>query len=108
MTNLLEEKSLTRDRLKQLIASARKHVTQEQTFDDAAEYNWEEPHHFNPDQILAIEALGKKMETQIAKTFLALCQGEFNVTISSITQHFACQLAGAVHTEHPAWRRGRR
>jgi len=99
MTNLLEEKSLTRDRLKQLIASARKHVTQEQTFDDAAEYNWEEPHHFNPDQILAMEALGKKIESQIAKTFSALCQGEFNVTISSITEHFASRLAGAVRTE---------
>lgn len=99
MTNLLEEKSLTRDRLRQLIASARKHVTQEQTFDDAAEYNWEEPHHFNPDQILAMKTLGKKIESQIAKTFSALCQGEFNITISSITQHFACQLAGTVHTE---------
>jgi flagellar motor switch protein FliM len=99
MTTQLKDMTITRGKLRYLIKEARKRVSQEQTFDDAVEYDWQEPHHFNPDQIAALEALGKKIENQTAKTFLALCQDEFNVSIASFSQYFACKLAGTVSAE---------
>ena len=101
MTNPLEDKNLTRDKLRQLIDSARKHVPPEQLQPDAAEYDWQRPHHFSPDQLAALDLFGKKLTDQIAKTFNTLCQGDFDVTITSITQDFVCTIAGAVSTEQP-------
>ena len=99
MTMSLKNNNLTRSKLRQLITSARKHVPQEQTFDDVTEYNWHEPHHFNLDELAVLDSFGKKIESRIVETFVSLCQSEFNVTITSITQHFACALAGAVPSE---------
>jgi len=101
MTNPLEDKSLTRDKLRQLIASARKHVPAEQVPPDAAQYDWQRPHHFSSDQFAAMDAFGKKLAGQLTKTFNTLCQGDFSVTIASTSQLFACTIAGAVSTEQP-------
>jgi len=101
MTNPLEDKSLTRDKLRQLITSARKQVQPEQEQPDAAEYDWQQPHHFSPDQLVALDTFAKKLAEQIAKTLDALCQSEFEVTVTSITQHFACTIAANVSIEQP-------
>lgn len=101
MTNPLEDKNLTRDKLRQLIASVREHVPQEQLRPDAAEYDWQRPHRFSLDQLAALDLFGKKLTDQIAKTFNTLCQGDFDVTITSVTQDFVCTIAGAVSTEQP-------
>ncbi len=99
MTNPLEDKNLTRDKLRQLIASVRKHVPAEQVQPDAAQYNWQRPYHFNSDQFAVLDVFAKKLADQIAKTFNTLCQGDFSVTIASTSQIYACTIAGNVSTE---------
>lgn len=101
MTNPLEDKNLTRDKLRQLIASVRKHVPTEQVRPDAAQYNWQQPYHFSSDQFVALNVFAKKLADQIDKTFNTLCQGDFSVTIASTSQIYACTIAGAVSTEQP-------
>jgi len=101
MTNPLEDKNLTRDKLRQLIASVRKHVPTEQVRPDAAQYNWQQPYHFSSDQFVALNVFAKKLADQIDKTFNTLCQGDFSVTIASTSQIYACTIAGTVSTEQP-------
>jgi len=101
MTSPLEDKNLTRDKLRQLIASVRKHVPPEQVQPDTADYDWQLPHHFSPDQLVAMDAFAKKLAKQVAKTFDTFCQDGFEVTVTSITQNFACAIAANVSTEQP-------
>jgi len=101
MTSPLEDKNLTRDKLRQLIASVRKHVPPEQVQPDAADYDWQRPYHFNPNQLVAMDTFAKKLAEQVAKTLDTLCQGDFEVTVTSITQHFACAIAANVSIEQP-------
>jgi flagellar motor switch protein FliM len=101
MINPLEDKSLNHDKLRQLIASAKKHVPAEQVQPDAAGFDWQRPHHFSSDQFAALDAFGRKLADQITKTFNALCQGDFSVTIASTSQIYACTIADTVSTEQP-------
>ncbi|HIJ67087.1 MAG TPA: hypothetical protein HPP87_10690 [Planctomycetes bacterium] len=100
MTSPLQDKNLTRDKLRRFIASARKHVPAEQVQADAAtDYDWQIPHHFSPDQLVALDAFAKTLAEQVAGTFENLCQGDFKVTVNSVSQHFARSIAANISTE---------
>jgi flagellar motor switch protein FliM len=101
MTNPLEDKTLTRDKLRQLIELANTHVTPEQTQADAEDYDWQQPHRFSPDNLIALDAFVKRIAEHVAKTFDALCQGDFEVAVTSTSQHFVRTIAQMVSTEQP-------
>ena len=95
-----ENNSLTKAKLKSLISAARKYVPQEDAEpSDAVDYDWEEPHHFNLDQLAVLDIIVKRIEAQLEKVFEAMCEGEFTITIAPITQHFAFALAAKMSTE---------
>lgn len=101
MTNPLEDKTLTRGKLRQLIELAKTHVTPEQTQTDAEDYDWQQPHRFSPDTLIALDTFVKRIAGHVAKTFDALCPGDFEVSVTSATQYFACTIAQMVPTEQP-------
>ncbi len=95
-----ENNSLTKTRLKSLITAARKYVPQEENVSsDAVDFNWEEPHHFNLDQLGMLDIIVKRIEAQLEKVFSAMCEGEFSITMAPITQHFAFTLAAKIPLE---------
>lgn len=104
MTNPFEDKNLTRDRLKQLIASARQIVPQqEQEPVEAESFDWYKPHHFCEDNLAQFELFSRKLEKQIANTLDLFCQAGFEVLITSTDQYFADVLAADVQENKRGW-----
>jgi len=101
MTDTMNDKNLTRNKLRQLIELAKGHVPPEQTPPDTTPYDWQQPHHFSSEQLVALDAFVKKLAEQTAETFDSLRQGNFETTLTSTTQHFACAIAKAIPTEQP-------
>ena len=101
MTNPLNEKNLTRNKLQQIMEAVKEHIPQEELQPvEADPYEWHRPYHFSLDQLAKLEAFGKHVESNLTKTFVGLCQDEFEAKITSITQHFARFLADSVDTDY--------
>jgi flagellar motor switch protein FliM len=58
----------------------------------ATEYNWNEPHYFNREQINTLDDFTKRTGKKIAQKFGNLCNADFDVSINSVAQHFAIEL----------------
>lgn len=99
MTNSTGDKSLTREKLRQLITAAKQHVTAEEAKVDATEYNWQEPHHFSSEQLVGLESFGKRFEGRIAAALDGLCQVQFEVTAGSAAQEFTKSMAEKIGQE---------
>jgi flagellar motor switch protein FliM len=99
MTNSPGDKNLTREKLRQLIAAATHCVDSEEAKVDATEYNWQEPHRFNQEQITLLESFIKRFQSGIATSLETLCQVEFEVNTSSITQQFSRNQAEKITNE---------
>ncbi len=99
MTNPFEDKNLTREKLRQLIAVAEKHVTRDEPVSDLPAFDWQVPHHFNPEELGMLDSFSRKLALHINKSFMTMCQGEFEVDITGIEQHFACNLSDLVFKE---------
>jgi flagellar motor switch protein FliM len=101
MTDSLKDKTLTRDKLRQLINLAKKHASPQEAQADTAQYDWQQPHRFNMDQLAAMDNLVKGLTGQVVETFQTLCQGDFEATAASVSQHFAHAIAQEIPTEKP-------
>ncbi|MHC5060371.1 MAG: FliM/FliN family flagellar motor switch protein [Planctomycetota bacterium] len=99
MTNPLTDKNLTRGRLRQLIERANQDGILQETPPDAEDLDWQQPHRFDPETLVTMDVLANRFSEYLARTFNVLCQGEFEITVSSITQHFACTIAAEITTE---------
>ena len=80
--------NLSREKIQQLLAAVGSESVEDTTQIEAAEYNWHQPHYFNSAQLNKLNNFTKEVAAAIAKKFGALCNGDFNVTIASTTQHF--------------------
>lgn len=58
---------------------------------EATEYNWHQPHCFNREQLKKLDIFASKIAQACTKKFTQLYNSVFNVTISSVTQHFASE-----------------
>ena len=74
-------------------------IFEENAPSDAADFNWEEPHHFSLEQLAILDIIVKRIEAQLEKVFSSTCEGEFSIVISPISQHFAFSLAAKIPTE---------
>jgi flagellar motor switch protein FliM len=99
MTNTIGDKSLTREKLRQLITAAKQHVTGEEAKVDSTEYDWQEPHHFSSEQLAGLESFSKRFEDRIATALDGLCQVQFEVTAGSVTQEFTKSMAEKITQE---------
>lgn len=83
--------NLSRQKIQQLFAAVGSRPTEQTQQIQAAEYNWHQPHYFNSEQLKKLDDFAKKFATAVASKFACFCQSDFDVTITSITQHFAAE-----------------
>jgi flagellar motor switch protein FliM len=84
---------LSRKKIQQILAALGSGPIMEDTTQiEATEYDWQKPHCFTRSQLHMLDDFTKKTAKTIAQKFATLCHGDFNVTITSTTQHFANEL----------------
>ena len=102
MTEVLDNKTLTHDKLRRLIELAQQHVQAEDTQQpEAVDYDWNRPHHFSFEQLAALDIFARKTQDNITNTLETLCQGPFSLTLKPLSQHFASILAADVTANQP-------
>ena len=85
-------KSLSREKIRQLLMAIGSESKEDAVQEDATQYNWQEPHYFNKEQFVKLDNFADAVAAAVAQKFAKLCRSEFNVTISSTTQHYLYEI----------------
>ena len=80
---------MSREKIQQLLMAIGSAPKEDTAQVDAAQYNWQEPHYFNKEQLVKLGNFADSVASAMAKKFAKFCRSEFNVTISSTTEHYA-------------------
>ena len=81
--------NLSREKIHQLLIAVGSEPKEDSTQIEAAEYNWHEPHYFSSEQLVKLDDFAARLSTAMAKKFSDFFRSQFDVTITSTTQHFA-------------------
>ncbi len=81
--------NLSREKIKRLLAAVGSEATEDTTQIESTEYNWHQSYYFSADQLKKLDNFAKKVAQICTKKFALLYHSDFNVTITSTTQHFA-------------------
>ena len=114
MTRALNN-NLSREKIQQLLAAVGSRKTEDDTQIEFTEYDWHQPHYFSNDKLEKLGNFTEKIASAIAEKFAQLYNSDFNVSVTSTTQHFAkellqqtqeseqndCYLAFGIHQDHP-------
>jgi len=84
--------SLSNEKIRQLLIAVGSGPLEDTTGIKATEYNWNQPHYFDGKQLNKLDDFTKKIARAMAVEFVDFCHGEFDVTVTSTTQHFAAEL----------------
>ena len=85
-------KSLSREKIRQLLMAIGSESKEDAVQEDATQYNWQEPHYFNKEQFVKLNNFADAVAAAVAQKFAKLCRSEFNVTITSTTQHYLYEI----------------
>jgi flagellar motor switch protein FliM len=88
--------SLSREKIRQLLAAVGSMPSDVATEIEAAEYDWHQPHYFSREQLGILESFTKNLAAAVAEKFAQLYHSNFDVTTVSTTQHFAGELLGQI------------
>ncbi|MHC4395238.1 MAG: FliM/FliN family flagellar motor switch protein [Planctomycetota bacterium] len=91
MTNAVSN-NLSREKIQQLLAAVGSQKTEDDTQIESTDYDWNQPHYFNSDKLEKLDEFTKETAATIAEKLTELYNSDFNVTVSSTTQHFAQEL----------------
>jgi flagellar motor switch protein FliM len=91
---------LSSARVRQLLAAVGSAHHQEPATDAVTEYDWRDPHYFNADQLNRLAAVMSQTAARLAQAFAHFHSGEFDVSPTSVTQHFANDLPNLLAAEH--------
>ena len=86
-------RNLNKEKIQQILASVGSQEGDGSDGIEAAEYNWCQPHHFSSAQLKKLECFTERVARSCARKFTELYHSDFNVTITSTTQHFAHEFA---------------
>jgi flagellar motor switch protein FliM len=81
-------------RIQQLLAAIGSNAHGDGVQVEAVDYDWHQPHFFNSRQTKKLTGFAAKVASLTAEKFGALCQRSFEVTINSVSEHFAGQFLG--------------
>ena len=81
--------NLSREKIQQLLMAVGSEPTEDTAQVEATDYNWHEPHYFSSEQLAKLDYFAITAAAEVAEKFSNFCRSEFNVTISSTTQHYA-------------------
>lgn len=84
-----EINSLSRKRMQQLLRAVGSQPREDAAKVEFTEYDWYDPHCFTSDQLVKLDGFARSVAQAMAAKFSDLCSSRFEVTITSITQHFA-------------------
>ncbi|NIS49656.1 MAG: hypothetical protein GWN67_19785 [Phycisphaerae bacterium] len=90
--NDVSANSLSREKIQQLLAVVGSGPKEDNTQIEAADYDWKQPHYFSSAQLKRLDDLTKEAAKEMAGKFAKFCNNEFDVTVESITEHFAARL----------------
>lgn len=99
MTSTIQTTPITREKVRRLMEAAKALPHIDTTQIESTEYDWNQPHHFSTDHLIALEIFSKKICLQVAKTFETLCTGDFEVTTTETKQYFAVALNDIISAE---------
>ncbi len=85
--------SLNRNRVRQLLAAVGSEPVGDTAQTETTEYNWNDPHYFSSSQLMKLDEFAETAAKAMATRFSDLCRSRFDVTIASITQHFASEFS---------------
>ena len=85
-------KSMSREKIQQLLMAIGSEPKEDTAQAEATQYNWQEPHYFNKEQLVELDNFADAVASAIAKKFTKFCRSEFNVTVASTTQHYADEI----------------
>lgn len=91
MTNELNN-NLSREKIQQLLAAVGSQKTADDTQIESTDYDWNQLHYFSSDKLEKLGEFTEKTAAAIAEKFAELYNSNFNVTVTSTTQHFAQEL----------------
>ena len=83
-----------RAKIQQLLAAIGSRQQDDSTKIEASAYDWHMPHFFSSQQLKELSDFCQNCASVVAQKFGALCRQNFDVTISSLSEHFAGQFLG--------------
>jgi len=95
--------NLSRQKIQQLLAAVGSRPAEDNTETQAKEYDWHQPHYFSIEHLEKLNDFAKDFVTAVAERFNSLYQSDFDVTISSITQHFAAEFYNETSDNQPEY-----
>lgn len=81
--------SLSRKRMEQLIRAVGSRSDDNAAQSEFTEYDWHDPHYFSSEQLVKLDGFAQVAAQAMGARFSDFCRAEFDVIVSSITQHFA-------------------
>ncbi len=86
--------NLSKEKMQQLLAAIGSRAAEDSSQIQAVNYNWNQPHYFNTEQLKKLEDFTKKIASSAAEKFTAFYRSDFNAIVTSATLHFGFELAG--------------
>ncbi len=87
--------SMSKEKLQQLLKAVGSRPQTDDSSIECAEYNWHEPHYFNKEQLAKLDAFVQKIAEVLSEKFIVLCGGQFEVQITSTSQHYGSEFSAA-------------
>lgn len=81
--------TLGRKRVEQLLRAVGSRRSEQTAHVEFAEYDWHDPHYFNSEQLAKLNSFAQSAAKAMATKFSDSCRSRYDVTVASITQHFA-------------------
>ena len=88
--------SMSKEKIQQLLMAAGSEPAEDTTQVEATEYNWQEPHCFNGEQLAKLGYFTETAAAAMARKFSSFCRTEFNVTVTSTSQHYVHEFLGTL------------
>ena len=95
--------NLSEEKIQQLLAAVGSAPKEDTPQTEATDYDWRQPHYFNKEQLNKLENLVKEAAKEMAQQFSKFCNNDFEVTVTSTTEHFAADLRKKALEEKQAY-----
>ena len=82
--------------MQQLLAVVGSTPTEDAAQIEATEYDWYDPHYFSTGQLAKLDQFAQTAALAMTRRFSDFCRSRFDVTITSVTQHFASELSDKI------------
>ncbi|MHC4192959.1 MAG: FliM/FliN family flagellar motor switch protein [Planctomycetota bacterium] len=79
----------SKKRIHQLLAAIGSGEMEDTTQMEVTEYDWLQPHYFSSSQLEKLNDFTERTASMIRERLSELCHSSFDVTVASVTQHFA-------------------